>query len=96
MIKGLLLSGVVVEVTKPNLAFFAHSLLNQVDIVQSIGVLHLYARRHVDALVHQLAFAQAGEALQLTDEVVGQLIGQKWRTLHGVNKHDELLQVEWA
>ena len=96
MIKGLLLGGVVVEVTKPNLAFFAHSLLNQVDVEQGIRVLHLHARRHVDTLVHQFAFAQAGEALQLADEVVGQLIGQKRRTLHGVNKHDELLQVERA
>ena len=28
--------------------------------------------------------------------MVGQLIGQKWRALHGVNKHDEFLQVERA
>lgn len=63
MVEGLLLSGVVVEVAEADLALFAHGLLDKVDIVQSIGVLHLHARRHVDALVHQLAFAQAGEAL---------------------------------
>ena len=96
MVEGLLLGGVVVEVAEADFALFAHGLLDKVDIVQSIGVLHLHARRHVDALVHQLAFAQAGEALQLADKMVGQLIGQKRRTLHGVNKHDEFLQVERA
>ena len=43
MIKGLLLGGVVVEVTEADLAFFAHGLLNQVDVEQGIGVLHLHA-----------------------------------------------------
>ena len=46
--------------------------------------------------MHELALAQAGETLQLADKMVGQFIGQKRRALHRIDKHDELLQVEWA